>query len=245
MKLNQISLFSDTFILPRFSNIEQHQLSESGSKSPVISTPITSELKIPILPSITPKETIEIIENIGSMIEEGKTQFPKNIKSDPNLLEYQKAIFYKMLELRKQYGDNIWKFVLKNYGIPPLLRGKFDVVLGNPPWLSFREGREEIQQNMEQVMLDFNIRPSVQTKTSFNLAVAFFLTSAAFLKPKGLISFVLPMSVLDSPSHLPFIRLLMQNRKFKLNKIYDLSGISPCPFPHSLPTAIITAEVKK
>lgn len=135
--------------------------------------------------------------------------------------------------------------MLRNYGIPPLLKQQFDIVIGNPPWLSYREARTSIKNTMETIAHQYNIHPNVQTKTSFNLAVTFFLASSYFVKEGGLIGFVFPLSVLDGAAHSSFLDLLMSGESFQLRKAYDLQGIAPNPFPHNLPSAILIAEMKK
>lgn len=42
-----------------------------------------------------------------------------------------------MKELIEERRDSIWAFILKNLYKPLFLKGNFDIVLGNPPWLSY------------------------------------------------------------------------------------------------------------
>ncbi len=234
---------ADTFVLPRFTDEEQRQLGEEGSKSAVIYAPVTPNVTVPVLPRLTPDELNNWVETMGQHLEDhsGKVRLEK---LDDDLVEFFHALETTMTQLRKKYGDNLWKFVLRNYGIPPLLRRKFDVVIGNPPWLSFREAKESIKEMMEEISIQYDVRPSVQTKTSFNLAVAFFLASSHFVKSGGKIGFVFPLSVIDSPAHSPFVDLLLGRKLFSLRRAYDLQDVTPHPFPHDLPSCILIAEVK-
>jgi len=44
-----------------------------------------------------------------------------------------------MAQLIKLRRDTVWAFILKNIYKPLFLRNqKFDVVIGNPPWISYR-----------------------------------------------------------------------------------------------------------
>lgn len=235
---------ADTFILPRFADEEQRQLEEPGSNSTIIYAPVTPNITIPVLPRLTPDEVSHWVEVMGQHLESNSSAVkPEDFSDDTS--EFLRALEVTMKNLRTKYGDNLWKFVLRNYGIPPLLRRKFDVVIGNPPWLSFREAKEGIKAMMEEVSRQYEIQPSVQTKTSFNLAVAFFLAASNFAKVGGRIGFVFPLSVLDSPAHSPFINLLLSKKVFSLKLAYDLQDVKPHPFPHDLPSCILIAEVKK
>jgi predicted helicase len=236
---------ADTFVLPRFTDEEQRQLTQGISTSPIISAPVTPQISIPILSRLSPDEATHWINVVGEALESGSSTVPSDKKTSADLIEFQRALLQAMRDLRKKYGDNLWKFVLRNYGIPPLLRRSFDVVVGNPPWLSFREARESIKKTMETIATQYGVRPGVQTKTSFNLAVTFFLASSYFVKSGGCIGFVFPLSVLDGAAHAPFIDLLMSGNLFQLRKAYDLEDIAPNPFPHNLPSSILIVEVKK
>jgi len=234
---------ADTFVLPRFTDEQQKQLEEATSRSTIIHVPVTPNISAPVLPRLTPDEVNKWVELMGRHLEEHSGNLHLEALDD-DLIEFLHSLEKTMSELRKKYGDNLWKFVLRNYGIPPLLRRKFDVVVGNPPWLSFREAKEGIKEIMEHIANQYAVKPSVQTKTSFNLAVAFFLASSQFAKVGGKIGFVFPLSVIDSPAHSPFVGLLLGKKLFALEGAYDLQDVTPHPFPHDLPCAVIIAEVR-
>jgi len=66
------------------------------------------------------------------------------VKASPKMAA-DKALFLAlydlavaMKELIEERRDSIWAFILKNLYKPLFLKGNFDVVLGNPPWLSYR-----------------------------------------------------------------------------------------------------------
>lgn len=234
---------ADTFVVPRFNEEEQRQLEQPGKKSTIIYAPVTPNITVPVLPTLTPDQVNHWVEVIGRLLDESEdASLPSGL--DEEVLEFLQALRTTMKNLRDRYGDNLWKFVLRNYGIPPLLEKKFDVVIGNPPWLSFREAKEGMKKIMEEIAKRYEIQSPVQTKTSFNLAVPFFLASSSFVKKGGKIGFVFPLSVLDSPAHAPFVDLLLQKEQFSLRQAYDLQDVKPHPFPHDLPSSIMIAEVK-
>jgi hypothetical protein len=218
-------------------------LADSGSSTSLVSTPITPQIAIPILPKLSPQDAMSCVNIAAKAFDAGASRITGKTGDDPEILEYENALLHTMTDLKKRYGNSLWKFVLRNYGLPPLLRRSFDAVVGNPPWLSFREARKRIQETLEGLAEQYGVSPPVQVKTSFNLGVAFFLASTHFLKPGGRIGFVLPLSVLDSPAHAKFLELLVTGDRLKGTKFYDLSGVNPPPFPHNLQTAIVEAEV--
>jgi SAM-dependent methyltransferase len=58
--------------------------------------------------------------------------------NDKNTID---MLFYTakaMKELIEEEKDTIWAYVMKNMYKPLFLKEKFDVIIGNPPWLSYR-----------------------------------------------------------------------------------------------------------
>jgi hypothetical protein len=53
-------------------------------------------------------------------------------------------------DLIESRRDTIWAFVLKNIYKPLFLKGNFDFVVGNPPWLSFRYAEPEYQKFLKR-----------------------------------------------------------------------------------------------
>lgn len=244
---------ADTFIFPRYSE-QQRQLSEETGSSPsIIPVPVTPNIYIPVLPELHPDEAINYIDQIGGLMEKEKQQedeeerlvVPEEIKEEGERGEYQSALLQTMGDLHDEYGNSLWKFVLRNYGIPPLMKNEFDTVIGNPPWLSYREARGNLKDVMDRITREFAITSPVQAKTSMNLSIPFFLTSANFVEPGGRISFVFPLSLLNSPAHVPFMDMITERKEYEVYNAYDLKDIVPYPFPHALPSAILTVGIKE
>lgn len=235
---------ADTFVNPRFRE-QQRQLPSDGDEGQsLVNVPISDEINVPVLPELSVDEAQQIIDQCGELMEDGRSEIPAELRLDGQKGQYQQAIFQTMTDLRDKYGDSLWKFILRNYGVPPLLAGEFDVVVGNPPWLSYREASGQIKETMNKIA-DYNdINPPAHAKTSFNLAIAFFMSSLSFLndEEEATISFVLPLSVLDSAAHTNFLDLIQTRDDYTIETVYDLENINPNPFPHTLPSAILTVE---
>jgi hypothetical protein len=79
------------------------------------------------------------------------------------------------------------------------LYGKFDLVIGNPPWLTYKDLFEKSYQiNIRELSEMLAIKPQSQYVTHIELAAIFFYAIPFyFLKKRGRIFFVLPKSVLN------------------------------------------------
>lgn len=127
--------------------------------------------------------------------------------------------------------DSIWMFMLSNIYAPiALSQSKFDMIVGNPPWIAMRYiGNKNYQDFLKEKTLSFGLLNSSQTHlfTHMEMATIFFCNAIdMYLHDKGLIAFVMPRSVLTGALH---------HAKFKdfkrpasrLIKIYDLENVSP------------------
>ncbi len=135
-----------------------------------------------------------------------------------------------MKELIEEKRDTIWAFILKNLYKPLFLKGNFDVVLGNPPWLSYRYVEKgEYQKFLKrQIVEEYRLLTGkAELITHMELATLFFLRTAdLYLKAGGIIGFVLPRSVFSSDQHYNFRRSY-----FSLNlgfeEVWDLEKVEP------------------
>jgi hypothetical protein len=115
-----------------------------------------------------------------------------------------------MKELIEERRDTIWAFILKNLYKPLFLKGNFDVVLGNPPWLSYNAVEKgEYQKFLKrQIVEEYRLLTGkAELITHMELATLFFLRTAdLYLKKEGTIGFILPRSVFTSDQHYNFRR---------------------------------------
>lgn len=122
--------------------------------------------------------------------------------------------------------NSIWSFVLKNIARPLLLSAqKFDVIAGNPPWLSYRFIKDRTYQaEVKALYLKYELLKSNDNKlfTQMDLSTLFMVhCEAKYLKENGLIAFVMPRSVITGAK---------QHRAFQsrgLTRVLDLQKVEP------------------
>jgi len=140
-----------------------------------------------------------------------------------------------MRKLVENDRDTIWTFILKNYYRPAYLHQRsFDIVAGNPPWLSYRYITDPgYQQQVKRLVFNYGLlnRKEVKLFTQMEIATLFFTLSAdAYLKKGGTIAFVMPRSALTgAKQHQRFQELLQgyQLPPMALEKLIDLENVSP------------------
>jgi len=135
-----------------------------------------------------------------------------------------------MKELIEERRDTIWAFILKNLYKPLFLKGNFDVVLGNPPWLSYRYVEKgEYQKFLKRQITDEYklLSGKAELITHMELATLFFLRTAdLYLKKGGTISFVLPRSVFSADQHYNFRRSYF-SLDLGFEEVWDLEKVAP------------------
>ncbi|AFN74288.1 Endonuclease, putative [Melioribacter roseus P3M-2] len=154
--------------------------------------------------------------------------------------------FYKIytgLKSVKEKGrDSIWRFIVQNLYKPYFLAGKFDYVIGNPPWFTYSSIRNEEYQNILNSLAEkLLVKPKkVANFPHLEIAAIFFAyCSSYFLNNEGKIAFVLPRSFFSADHH-ENIRS-GKAAGFKIYSVWDLKDV--CPL-FRIPSCVFFAEKK-
>lgn len=138
-------------------------------------------------------------------------------------------LYEKIIKLEQQGKNSIWTSIIKNT-FAPFLKGKFDFVVGNPPWLSYiYVGGVEYQAALKKMISeDYALTKEAANIANMELAALFFVrASDLYLKDNGLIAFIMPRSILTADQHNAFRRSEIKNVKIGLIEIFDVKGVKP------------------
>ncbi len=131
--------------------------------------------------------------------------------------------------------DTIWAFVLKNFYKPLLFKGRFDFVVGNPPWISYRYMAPGYQAFLKrEVTQRYKLLTGKGHLITHLEIAALFLVRGAdlYLKEGGAIAFVMPRSVFTGDQHDGLRRgefRLAESVKqgMKLEEVWDCESVEP------------------
>ena len=143
--------------------------------------------------------------------------------------------FLLLAKLIDEGRDSIWAYILKNLSRPLVLAEKgFDVVVGNPPWLSYRYINSPAwQDEVKALYIYYQLIDSGDVKlfTQMDLSTLFFAHAKdRYLTDDGTLAFVMPRSVLTgAKQHRPFQRQGM-------SRILDVGNVSPL---FNVPAAVL------
>lgn len=136
----------------------------------------------------------------------------------------------ELAELIRSERDSIWAFIVRNSYRPALLRGRFDYILGNPPWLSYRyiadpEYQAEVKRRATK---QYKVAPRSQhLLTQMELATVFLLHAlATFGTAQARLAFVMPRSVLSADQH-SNLRTRRYVAPVRIDSYWDLFDVRP------------------
>ena len=138
-------------------------------------------------------------------------------------------------EFIEENRDSIWAYVLKNIYKPLFFKDKFDFIIGNPPWIAYRNMDRRYQVFMkDQVINKYRLlKARGELITHLEIAALFLLRTAdLYLKPSGKIAFVLPRSIFSADQHDGLRRKnfqLSENEDYTLKwqEVWDCEHVAP------------------
>lgn len=131
----------------------------------------------------------------------------KNLPGLPNGEDRQR---YKKPNQQKRVGQIHIMFC------DTMLKGGFDLVLGNPPWLSATKMAKGQRAN---ILEHLRIPKSLQLKGQIDLSLYFWVASYALLKPGGHLGFLMPGKLLHAQFAKGFRQFVIRN--CQLNFLLD------------------------
>ena len=103
--------------------------------------------------------------------------------------------------------NHVWAYYLRNMTRPAVIAdGKVDAIVGNPPWLTYRQSADIIRKELRGMSQDrYGIWAGGNQAPHQDIAGLFYCRSAElYLKEGGVIGMVMPHSALRSGQHLKF-----------------------------------------
>ncbi len=138
------------------------------------------------------------------------------------------AVYASMKEAKGAGRDSIWKFILQNSYKPVFLMRRFDIVVGNPPWLTYAAiGSAEYQRLLRMLATTYGVTPSSTNMPHLEIAAIFLAHTANYFLSEagGTLAFVLPRSFMTADHH--HNTRAGQIKGMRINRVWDLQDVKP------------------
>lgn len=163
-----------------------------------------------------------------------------------------KNFYEQILDLEKQGKNGIWARFLKN-AFAPMVVGKFDFVVGNPPWIrwdfladGYREATKHLWKNYGLFSLKGYAQMLGGAKPDFSMLFV-YASSDYYLKEGAKLGFLITQEVFKSKgAGEGFRRFRLGDRDYlKILKAHDLASIQPFEGATNKTAAIILKKGEK
>ncbi|MEM4593104.1 MAG: N-6 DNA methylase, partial [Sulfolobales archaeon] len=191
---------------------------------------VVGEFQIPVKAveeGLLPKVLSEVTNALNSRY--SKEDFRRRLRhAFKNLTDEEIGAFTDfyatLLKLEEEGKNNVWISILRN-AFAPILKGKFDYVVGNPPWVNWENLPEDYREVSKVLWESYGI---LGRGAGFKRDLSMLFLTRCFdlyLKPGGRLAFLMPFTVFKTQAGTGFRRFLAT--KTKIHVVHDLVTTYP------------------
>ena len=137
----------------------------------------------------------------------------------------------RLRELYETGRNGIWPFVLRNLMRPLWLsrpEQHADVLLGNPPWIAYRHLSAEMKPRLRSACRQMNLWVGGVLATQQDMSALFWARGAErYLRPGGMIAFVLPYAAINRPAFGGLRRGNFGSVQVRIADAWDVAQVRP------------------
>ncbi|MDH7558581.1 MAG: N-6 DNA methylase [Candidatus Bathyarchaeota archaeon] len=164
-------------------------------------------------------------------------EFKKVIQEELDLADEELRLvinLYKtFLKLEEEGKNHVWTSIIRNAFAPLTLissQGKFDYVIGNPPWVAWENLPSEYREAVRTLYQQYRIIPKkLQAQVKMDLSMLFsYVGMHKYLKTSGVFGFLITQTVFVSIAGEGFRRFVLPDQTpMRVIKIHDLVDLLP------------------
>ena len=179
-----------------------------------------------------PQEFLELFKNkIASKL--------KNNSIDYNAI---RKLYETFLQLEKEGKNHIWTSIIRN-AFAPLLKGKFDYVVGNPPWVRWDNLPDDYRDTTKELWSKYGLVAKGAGRFKRDLAMLFLARSFdLYLKDGGVFGFLMPLTVFKTLAGAGFRGYIA---RWEIIRIHDLVTLYPFEGATNRTAAIILRKIPR
>jgi type II restriction/modification system DNA methylase subunit YeeA len=178
-------------------------------------------------------------------VEDFKKRMEYAYKLDQKEISTLAKFYEKLLKLEEEGKNSVWISIIRN-AFAPILKGKFDYIVGNPPWVNWENLPEEYREISKSLWEYYGLakmRGKVGLgKVKRDLAMLFLVRSLdLYLKERGKLGFLMPFTALKVQAGAGFRSFLA--KKTKIHVVHDLVTLYPFEGATNRTSAIVVEKI--
>ncbi len=153
----------------------------------------------------------------------------------------------KYIELEKNEWNGIWARIVTNFLITASL-GKFDLIVGNPPWIDWRNLPEGYRERIKTLCIERHLFSGDGLTGGINLNICALIANVAtdnWLSNNGVLGFLMPQNLVQIQTYEGFRNFWQSNgKRLYFQKFFDWtkSGHPFQPVQHKFLTYFISSK---
>ncbi|MEM0310950.1 MAG: class I SAM-dependent DNA methyltransferase [Ignisphaera sp.] len=159
-------------------------------------------------------------------------------------LEVLTGFYATLLKLEVEGKNDVWVSIIRN-AFAPMLKGKFDYVVGNPPWVNWENLPEEYRKISKLLWSQYGLmeaRGRGLGKVKRDLAMLFLARCFdLYLKSGGKHAFLMPFTVFKTQAGAGFRRFLAT--KTRVHVVHDMVLTKPFEGAVNRTSAIVVEKI--
>jgi len=188
---------------------------------------------------LSPQEMYDYIKRLMNLAEDKSKGIEITEKIESDMFPNQELI-EKLSELISKGKNHLWSFILQNIYNPYYYINKVDAVIGNPPWLTYKDVESPSRQRfLDNLYLEYGLGSGSENKTHQDMAEFFIARAKEYIRKNdkgeiidtGKIGFVLTRAIFDGAQYDAIRRAAVSANKRSNNsndlpriaKIYDIT----------------------
>jgi type II restriction/modification system DNA methylase subunit YeeA len=229
--------------------IEERYELKGGTDVYVLRT-VAGEFKIPKDVAEKPDLLRKVLDEVRTCLENkcNPSDFAQRLKPyniDPTDVNILLDLYNKLLDLERQGKDKVWVSILRN-AFAPILKGKFDYVIGNPPWVNWESLPEQYREVSKSLWEKYGLA-EIKGKTGLgkvkkDLSMLFLARSFdRYLREGGELGFLITFTVFKTQAGASFRSFLARNTR--IHVIHDLVTLMPFEGATNRTGAVVVEKV--
>ncbi len=182
------------------------------------------------------EEAVNLFLSEEDFIEQLCQKLPLDQKQDREDIDIIVELYKKLQNLEKQGVNGIWARIIKN-AFAPLFVGKFDYVVGNPPWINWESLPERYRESTKELWIRYGMAAARRRESNqFELGkqkrdISTLMTYVCidkYLKNGGKLGFLITQSVFKTNASSKFRQFkLPDGSPFQVLHVDDMTELNP------------------